>query len=144
MSDSRVLLERIAELRQGHDRTREIAPAELQVSALRLTSDPADLVGADFFIITVPTPIDATRDASAGSHGTLQRTRHPCGTLARKLSRRCSRVTRSGRRTRNAGALSNVVGCGRCTVKSMRMRSSWVDTLRRGASVSSSTTRSIW
>src|SRR5437660_7537694 len=52
---------RIRELRSGHDRTREVEPAELAHSTLRLTSNPRDMREADFFIVTVPTPIDAAR-----------------------------------------------------------------------------------
>jgi UDP-N-acetyl-D-galactosamine dehydrogenase len=49
---------RIDELRAGRDRTREVDVAELAHPNLAYTSDPADLVRADFFIVTVPTPID--------------------------------------------------------------------------------------
>ena len=49
---------RIAELRAGHDRTREIGDADLASSGLALTEDPADCRGADIFIVTVPTPVD--------------------------------------------------------------------------------------
>jgi UDP-N-acetyl-D-galactosamine dehydrogenase len=52
---------RIAELKAGRDRTREVEPEELTCSHLRLTSDAADLSGADFYIVTVPTPIDEAR-----------------------------------------------------------------------------------
>jgi UDP-N-acetyl-D-glucosamine/UDP-N-acetyl-D-galactosamine dehydrogenase len=50
---------RIAELRAGRDRTGEVDPAELARVPLRFTADPADLAAADFFIVAVPTPIDA-------------------------------------------------------------------------------------
>ena len=50
---------RIAELRDGHDRTGEIAAERLAASALALTAEPADCPPADFYIVTVPTPIDA-------------------------------------------------------------------------------------
>jgi UDP-N-acetyl-D-galactosamine dehydrogenase len=53
--------ERIAELRSGQDRTREVSSADLARKNLRLTGDARDLVGADFFIVTVPTPIDDAR-----------------------------------------------------------------------------------
>src|SRR6478672_10135431 len=53
--------ERIAELRDGRDRTREIAPAELQQSALQLTDRPADCAAADIYIVTVPTPVDEAK-----------------------------------------------------------------------------------
>ena len=49
---------RIAELREHRDRTRETSESDLRASGLKLTADPADLAAADFFIVTVPTPID--------------------------------------------------------------------------------------
>ena len=53
--------QRIAELRRGEDRTREVGPAELKSSNLVLTADVQDLSQADFYIVTVPTPIDEAR-----------------------------------------------------------------------------------
>lgn len=50
---------RIAELEAGHDRTGEIEPERLAASALALTSDPAACPPSQFYIVTVPTPIDA-------------------------------------------------------------------------------------
>jgi len=50
---------RIDELRAGRDRTREVDAAELAQPNLACTSDPAALARADFYIVTVPTPIDA-------------------------------------------------------------------------------------
>jgi UDP-N-acetyl-D-galactosamine dehydrogenase len=58
--------ERVAALRQGQDTTREFAPAALKGLPLRLTTDPAELVGCTFFIVTVPTPIDANRQPDLG------------------------------------------------------------------------------
>jgi UDP-N-acetyl-D-glucosamine/UDP-N-acetyl-D-galactosamine dehydrogenase len=52
---------RVAELRAGEDRTREVDVADLDRPRLAFTSDPAALRDADFFIVTVPTPIDAAR-----------------------------------------------------------------------------------
>ncbi len=49
---------RISELRSGHDRTREVEAVDLARPGLSLTSDAADLGTSDFFIVTVPTPID--------------------------------------------------------------------------------------
>src|SRR5579859_1862672 len=49
--------ERIAELSDGHDRTGEVAEQALRASALTLTADPADIAGADVYIVTVPTPV---------------------------------------------------------------------------------------
>jgi UDP-N-acetyl-D-galactosamine dehydrogenase len=53
--------QRVAELRNGHDRTREVQTEDLRRPALHLTDDPMDLRAADFFIVTVPTPIDDAR-----------------------------------------------------------------------------------
>lgn len=63
---------RISELQRGHDRTREVPERELLASDMLLTSKQADLGTADFFIVTVPTPIDAARkpDLSAVLHAT--------------------------------------------------------------------------
>jgi nucleotide sugar dehydrogenase len=52
---------RIAELETGHDRTGEIERERLAASALTLTADPAKCPPADFYIVTVPTPIDAAK-----------------------------------------------------------------------------------
>ncbi|MPZ34518.1 MAG: nucleotide sugar dehydrogenase [Rhodospirillales bacterium] len=52
---------RISELSQGIDRTGEVAGADLFAKSLRFTNDPQDLRSADFFIVTVPTPIDASK-----------------------------------------------------------------------------------
>lgn len=49
---------RIDELRKGHDRTNEISADRMAASTLVLTSDPANIKGADIFIVTVPTPVD--------------------------------------------------------------------------------------
>jgi UDP-N-acetyl-D-glucosamine/UDP-N-acetyl-D-galactosamine dehydrogenase len=50
---------RVRELRAGQDRTREVETADLRRTTLDFTSDRAALGRADFFIVTVPTPIDA-------------------------------------------------------------------------------------
>lgn len=50
---------RIAELERGHDRTGEIEAERLAASTLRLTTDPVACPPADFYIVTVPTPVDA-------------------------------------------------------------------------------------
>src|SRR5688572_31880058 len=49
---------RVEELRAGVDRTREVRAEELKQLDLYVTTDAEDLKKADFFIITVPTPID--------------------------------------------------------------------------------------
>jgi len=52
---------RIEELRAGRDRTREVDSGDLRQAALRFEDDPAALAAADFYIVTVPTPIDGAR-----------------------------------------------------------------------------------
>ncbi|MDR1777058.1 MAG: nucleotide sugar dehydrogenase [Desulfovibrio sp.] len=49
---------RIAELRNGRDKTREVAPAALAAAQIRYTASPADLKKAGVIIVAVPTPID--------------------------------------------------------------------------------------
>jgi UDP-N-acetyl-D-glucosamine/UDP-N-acetyl-D-galactosamine dehydrogenase len=50
--------QRIEELKNGHDRTRECEASELNSLHLAYSSAPSALKEANFFIITVPTPID--------------------------------------------------------------------------------------
>lgn len=54
--------ERIEELKKGHDRTREVEDHELK-SATKLTysHDLTDLKSVNYFIVTVPTPVDEYR-----------------------------------------------------------------------------------
>src|SRR5690606_14366817 len=50
---------RVEELRGGIDHTLEVSAEELAEAAhLRFSHDPAELAGANVFIVTVPTPID--------------------------------------------------------------------------------------
>jgi UDP-N-acetyl-D-galactosamine dehydrogenase len=50
---------RIEELKKNHDRTLEVESQELKSAAkLKFSSDVKDLKEANFFIITVPTPVD--------------------------------------------------------------------------------------
>ncbi|HEX6957558.1 MAG TPA: nucleotide sugar dehydrogenase [Ferrovibrio sp.] len=57
---------RIAELREGHDRTREADSAALRASTLHLSHEPADLAGHGVYIVTVPTPVDARNQPDLG------------------------------------------------------------------------------
>ncbi|WP_242097929.1 nucleotide sugar dehydrogenase [Sphingomonas sp. CROZ-RG-20F-R02-07] len=57
---------RIAELERGHDRTGEIDADRLAASSLRLTTDPAACPEADFYIVTVPTPVDPDNKPDLG------------------------------------------------------------------------------
>jgi UDP-N-acetyl-D-glucosamine/UDP-N-acetyl-D-galactosamine dehydrogenase len=50
---------RVEELQGGLDRTNEVDGEILKASPLRLTSDSAECAGADVYIVTVPTPVDA-------------------------------------------------------------------------------------
>lgn len=51
--------ERIQELQNGIDRTREVEPAELkQATRLQYSFDLQDLKDVNYFIVTVPTPVD--------------------------------------------------------------------------------------
>lgn len=52
---------RVKELQNGHDRTDEVEDHVLAQSSLRVTSNPADIADATFYVITVPTPIDEDR-----------------------------------------------------------------------------------
>lgn len=65
---------RIAELRQGIDRTREVNGDELARAHLLITDDPAHLATADFHIVTVPTPIDGARRPDLGPVESASRT----------------------------------------------------------------------
>ena len=59
--------ERIAELREGRDRTREVNEEELQASSLRLTDRAEECAAADVYIVTVPTPVDAHNRPDLGA-----------------------------------------------------------------------------
>ena len=50
---------RIAELRTGHDRTGEIEASVLRESTLTLETSLGDCPACDFYIVTVPTPVDS-------------------------------------------------------------------------------------
>ena len=53
---------RIAELKSGQDHTLEVSPAELaEATKLSYSADLDDLKQANFYIVTVPTPIDQHR-----------------------------------------------------------------------------------
>ena len=71
---------RISELKAGIDRTGEVSDTELAAADLRFTSDPADLGGSSFFIVTVPTPIDDERRPD------LRHLESACRTIAPHLS----------------------------------------------------------
>jgi UDP-N-acetyl-D-galactosamine dehydrogenase len=49
---------KVAELKQGIDRTREVEGEALKATSLIMTANPEDMRGGDFYIVAVPTPID--------------------------------------------------------------------------------------
>jgi UDP-N-acetyl-D-galactosamine dehydrogenase len=57
---------RVAELLAGIDRTREVPPEHLRSGRFACTSDPSALGNADFFVITVPTPLTPARQPDLG------------------------------------------------------------------------------
>jgi UDP-N-acetyl-D-galactosamine dehydrogenase len=50
---------KVAELRAGKDRMGEVAEDVLRATTLRCTSDLEELRGTTFFVVAVPTPVDA-------------------------------------------------------------------------------------
>ena len=57
---------RIQELEAGRDRTLEVSQDELQAAAVQFTSDPKQLSLCRLIIVSVPTPIDASRMPDLG------------------------------------------------------------------------------
>jgi UDP-N-acetyl-D-galactosamine dehydrogenase len=58
---------RVDALRAGQDRTLEVAEADLRQASLRFEHEPSRLADADFYIVTVPTPIDSARRPDLGA-----------------------------------------------------------------------------
>ncbi|MBR1199475.1 nucleotide sugar dehydrogenase [Bradyrhizobium sp. AUGA SZCCT0158] len=58
---------RISELVDGYDRTCEVEGDDLRHESLTFSSDPAAIRNSDFFIVTVPTPIDDARRPDLGA-----------------------------------------------------------------------------
>ncbi|MEE4254755.1 MAG: nucleotide sugar dehydrogenase [Desulfuromusa sp.] len=50
--------EKVKQLKAGYDATGELTAEDLQNTSIEYTINPKDLKTADFFIVTVPTPID--------------------------------------------------------------------------------------
>ena len=72
---------RIAELRAFHDRTHEVETADLRHASLSFTHEVKELGSSDFFIVTVPTPIDEARQPDLGAMFAASRT---VGTVLKK------------------------------------------------------------
>jgi UDP-N-acetyl-D-glucosamine/UDP-N-acetyl-D-galactosamine dehydrogenase len=58
---------RVHELKEGCDRTCEVNGSDLRCPSLSFTTDSLALKSSDFFIVTVPTPIDAARRPDLGA-----------------------------------------------------------------------------
>lgn len=58
--------QRISELAEGHDRTGEVDSERLLAAKLTLTSTPDAVPPAHFYIVAVPTPIDAANQPDLG------------------------------------------------------------------------------
>lgn len=58
---------RVAALRDGHDWTGEIGVEALRTTGLVLTDRPDDLADVTFWIVTVPTPVDANHCPDLGA-----------------------------------------------------------------------------
>ena len=58
---------RIEELTAGQDRTLEVETSDLNLPSLSFTSEVAAFQASDFFIVTVPTPIDEARRPDLGA-----------------------------------------------------------------------------
>lgn len=65
---------RIAELREGHDRTHEVDASDLHHPCLSFTHDTKAFGASDFYIVTVPTPIDDARQPDLSAMFAASRT----------------------------------------------------------------------
>lgn len=52
---------RIERLKAGYDDTNELSDKELKAAKIAFTTNPLDMKGCTFFVVTVPTPIDENR-----------------------------------------------------------------------------------
>ena len=63
---------RIAELIKGHDRTREVSGNDLGLAdKLSYSSNPDELKDINYFIVTVPTPVDDYKQPDLRDFGKL-------------------------------------------------------------------------
>ncbi len=74
---------RIKALRDGHDWTEEVDDADLQASNMAFVDDPDDLSDCSFFIVAVPTPVNADRLPDLSP---MQGACHTIGTVMQKGS----------------------------------------------------------
>ena len=73
--------DRIRQLASGFDATGELSPTRILGAGLTLTDDPLDIADATFFIVTVPTPITATKQPD------LEPLRAACRAIAPSLKK---------------------------------------------------------
>ena len=66
--------QRIAELKTGVDRTREVSAADLKQARVDFTSDPESLRACKMIIVAVPTPIDEYRIPDLGPLNSASKT----------------------------------------------------------------------
>ena len=65
---------KVARLARGEDDSGQAKDAELTASELRFTADPVTLAEADFFVVAVPTPVDAEKRPDLGALRAASRT----------------------------------------------------------------------
>ncbi len=53
--------EKVRELQRGYDRNHEVPKEVLEATPLEMTSDPATLAQATFYVVAVPTPVDENK-----------------------------------------------------------------------------------
>ena len=58
---------RIRELKEGYDRTQEVEAADLCLESLTFSTDRSAIRNSDFYIVTVPTPVDDARRPDLGA-----------------------------------------------------------------------------
>jgi UDP-N-acetyl-D-galactosamine dehydrogenase len=59
--------ERVRELCEGRDRTREVTEDDLGATSLKVTANRSDCAGADVYIVTVPTPVNEENRPDLGA-----------------------------------------------------------------------------
>jgi len=58
---------RIGELKSGEDRTREVRAKDLKASTVEYSGEAGAIAGADIYLVTVPTPVDADNEPDLGA-----------------------------------------------------------------------------
>jgi UDP-N-acetyl-D-galactosamine dehydrogenase len=72
---------RVGELKRAHDRTNEVAAADLVATKARFSTSADDMAAADLFVITVPTPVDERNLPDLGA------VKGACAAVGRHLKR---------------------------------------------------------